>query len=182
MKQTIEVLKGIVPGGFALVPLIGDEKEALLTAITALEALDKAESELGENPILSNLSNNVTCEGCPDETKCQQCSHWMSYSECYNKALPIIAKKELEIEHHNQWAKDIAKELGCSDASKYRNDAIEAIRQLKLQLHDLKEKCSVEKIEQIIREWNEGFMKLDYQEQKLLAKHYQNILTRREYE
>ena len=39
-----------------------------------------------------------------------------------------------ELAFHNQWAKDIAKELGCSDASKYRNDAIEGIRRLKEEL------------------------------------------------
>jgi len=35
---------------------------------------------------------------------------------------------EQELAYHNQWAKDIAKELGCADAAQYRNDAIEVIR------------------------------------------------------
>ena len=53
-----------------------------------------------------------------------------------------IAELEAELAHHNQWAKDIAKELTCSDATTYRNDAIEGIRQLKAQLAKYREALS----------------------------------------
>ena len=54
------------------------------------------------------------CEGCNDKT---------------DRILALIKSElEQELAYHNQWAKDIAKELGCADAAQYRNDAIEVIR------------------------------------------------------
>ncbi len=47
LKETVEILKGICPNGFALVPLISNEKEALQTAISHLETLQEVK-EAGE--------------------------------------------------------------------------------------------------------------------------------------
>lgn len=46
LKEALEILKGICPNGFALVPLISNEKEALQTAISHLETLQRVK-EMG---------------------------------------------------------------------------------------------------------------------------------------
>ena len=43
IREAVEVLKGITPGGFALVPLISNEKEAFTTIIDFFTSLTSAE-------------------------------------------------------------------------------------------------------------------------------------------